>query len=216
VRIHSCHLAALHFTDATLWIQDDDVDVGAIFHAINSSASGVATCCSNNRHLLLTLSQDVIKQAAENYPETDFYDVDALLTQLGIGEAFVTVLNEKGIPTPLVHTMLLPPRSRMDILSEDEIRDLVSNSKLVQQYATTLDSESAYELITAKLNEAAERSAQKEEETNSKKEVRPQKEEGFFDHPVVKQVGRTAAAIITRSLLGALGLGGRSRKNRLF
>lgn len=158
----------------------------------------------------------VIKQAAENYPETEFYDVDALLTQLGIGEAFVTVLNEKGIPTPLVHTMLVPPRSRMDVLSEDEIHTLVSKSKLVQKYATTLDSESAYELITEKLEEAAARTVQQEEETNSKKEVRPQKEEGFFDHPVVKQVGRTAASIITRSLLGALGLGGRSRKKRLF
>ena len=64
-RIHSCHLSALHFTNATLWVQDDDVDVCAILHAVNSCTAGVATCCSNNRHLLLTLSQDVIKQAAE-------------------------------------------------------------------------------------------------------------------------------------------------------
>ena len=64
-RINSCHLATLHLTDATLWVQDDDVDVCAILHAVNSCTSGVATCCSNDRHLLLTLSQDVIKQAAE-------------------------------------------------------------------------------------------------------------------------------------------------------
>src|SRR6476620_1144307 len=59
-----------------------------------------------------------IKQAAENYPETEFYKVDELLTQLGIGEAFVTTLNEKGVPTPLVHVLLAPPRSRMDILTD--------------------------------------------------------------------------------------------------
>ncbi|MEO8711354.1 MAG: helicase HerA-like domain-containing protein, partial [Parafilimonas sp.] len=56
-----------------------------------------------------------IKQAAENFPETNFYKTEDLLTQMGIGEALVTFLNEKGIPTPLVHTMLCPPRSRMDI-----------------------------------------------------------------------------------------------------
>jgi uncharacterized protein len=59
-----------------------------------------------------------IKQAAENFPESPFYKTDELLTQMGIGEAFVTLLNEKGIPTPLVHTLLCSPRSRMDILNE--------------------------------------------------------------------------------------------------
>ena len=50
-----------------------------------------------------------IKQTAENYPETEFYKTEDLITQLGIGEALITMLNEKGIPTPLVHTMLCPP-----------------------------------------------------------------------------------------------------------
>ena len=59
-----------------------------------------------------------IKQTAENYPETEFYKTEDLITQLGIGEALITMLNEKGIPTPLVHAMLFPPRSRMDILTE--------------------------------------------------------------------------------------------------
>ncbi|TAF50221.1 MAG: DUF853 family protein, partial [Sphingobacteriia bacterium] len=62
-----------------------------------------------------------IKQAAENFPETAFYETDALLTQMGIGEALVTLLNEKGIPTPLVHVSLCSPRSRMDVLSDAEI-----------------------------------------------------------------------------------------------
>src|SRR5450631_967648 len=70
----------------------------------------------------------VIKQTAENYPETSFYKTVDLITQMGIGEAFITMLNEKGIPTPLVHTMLLAPRSRMDILSDAEIDAVVSKS----------------------------------------------------------------------------------------
>lgn len=165
----------------------------------------------------------VIKQAAENYPETTFYDVDELLTQLGIGEAFITLLNEKGIPTPLVHTMLVPPRSRMDILSDSEVDTLTGNSKLVKKYVQSLDSVSAHEIITQKLNEAAERTnAAEEAETKAKEETKQEKEEkkaakkeeSFFDNPTVKQVGRTAASVITRSLLGALGLGGRTRRKK--
>jgi DNA helicase HerA-like ATPase len=163
----------------------------------------------------------VIKQAAENYPETEYYDVDELLTQLGIGEAFVTLLNEKGIPTPLVHTMLMPPRSRMDVLNEEEVDTLTAKSKLVKKYAETIDSESAHEIITAKLEEAAAKTkAAEEAEEQAKEEAKEEnkrpakKEEGFFDNPTVKQVGRTAATIITRSLLGALGLGGRSSKKK--
>lgn len=154
-----------------------------------------------------------IKQAAENFPETDFYQTDELLTQLGIGEAFVTLLNEKGIPTPLVHTMLCAPRSRMDVLTEGEINQLVASSKLSAKYSKEVDSESAYEMLTAKLEEAAEKSKTIEEE-EPKQSGRPKKEESFFDNPVVRQVGRTAASVITRSLLGALGLGGRSRSTR--
>lgn len=158
----------------------------------------------------------VIKQAAENYPITEFYDIDELLTQLGIGEAFITLLNEKGIPTPLVHTMLLPPRSRMDILSDTEIEELVNKSKLAKKYAETIDSESAHEIITAKLEEAAEKTkAAEEQKAEAKEEKKTAKEEkGFFDNPTVKQVGRTAANVITRSLLGALGLGGRSTRRK--
>ena len=69
-----------------------------------------------------------IKQTAENYPETGFYDVDQLLTQVGIGEALVTMLNEKGIPTPLVHAMLLAPHSSMDVLTYGEVQKLVMTS----------------------------------------------------------------------------------------
>jgi hypothetical protein len=149
-----------------------------------------------------------IKQAAENFPITEFYKTDELLTQLGIGEALVTLLNEKGIPTPLVHTMLCSPRSRMDILLDTEIDHLVANSKLAAKYAKEIDSDSAYEMLTRKLEQAAAEAPPEAE----KPAGRTAKEPSFFDNPVVKQVGRTAASVITRSLLGALGLTGRSRK----
>ncbi len=158
----------------------------------------------------------VIKQTAENYPETEFYKTDDLITQLGIGEALVTMLNEKGIPTPLVHCMLRPPQSRMDILTEAEIDSLVSKSKIAAKYNKEVDSESAYEILNAKLNEAAKEDEQlkqrKSEEKAEKKSGKPAK--GFFDDPVVKSMTKTAGNTIVRSLLGVLGLGGRSRRSR--
>ncbi len=153
----------------------------------------------------------VIKQTAENYPETTFYKTEDLITQMGIGEAFITMLNEKGVPTPLVHTMLLAPRSRMDILTDLEIDAVVGKSKLTAKYNQVIDSQSAYEILTQKLEDAAQKTTAAQDDKKAK--AAP----GFFDNPVVKQVERTAAStvtsIITRSLLGALGLGGKGRKS---
>jgi DNA helicase HerA-like ATPase len=157
-----------------------------------------------------------IKMAAENYPETKFYDVDELLTGLGIGEALVTLLNEKGIPTPLVHTMLLSPHSRMDVLSAEEIDRIVSHSSLAKKYNVIIDNDSAFEILTRKLQQAATLEKEEEEQKAAAKPKKAEKEESFFDNTAVKQASRTAASIITRSLLGALGLGGRSKRKSLF
>jgi uncharacterized protein len=155
----------------------------------------------------------VIKQTAENYPETEFYDADQMLTQMGIGEAFVTLLNEKGIPTPLAHVMLAPPKSRMDVLTDAELDATIAKSKLAGKYNQVVDSQSAYEILNQKL-EAAASKTEEESESKTKGSGKAKKEESFFDNPMVKQVGRTAAGIITRSLLGALGLGGRTSRSR--
>lgn len=162
-----------------------------------------------------------IKQTAENYPLSDFYKTDELLTQIGIGQALITCLNEKGVPTPLAATMLVSPRSRMDVLTPAEIDALVNNSKLVKKYSEQIDNESAYEILTAKLEEAANKTAAAAAEASSNKTSGSQKKEkGFLeevlDSSAARQVGRTAASVITRSLLGALGLGGRSKKSSWF
>ena len=153
----------------------------------------------------------VIKQTAENYPETTFYKTEDLITQLGIGEALLTMLNEKGIPTPLVHCMMCSPRSRMDVLTDAEIDALVSKSKLNAKYNQVIDSQSAYEILTDKLHQAAEKAVQQNDQKQSG--TTGKKEEGFFDNPIVKSMTRTAGNTIVRSLLGSLGLGGRSRKS---
>jgi uncharacterized protein len=153
----------------------------------------------------------VIKQTAQNYPETEFYKTEDLITQLGIGEALVTMLNEKGIPTPLAHVMLCAPRSRMDVLTDGEIDAIAAKSKLVAKYNQAIDSQSAYEILTAKLQEAAENAPAEGEK--AKKGTKEEKStlEKVADNTIVKSMVRTAGNTIVRSLLGALGLGGRSR-----
>jgi uncharacterized protein len=161
----------------------------------------------------------VIKQTAENYPETVFYKTEDLITQLGTGEALVTILNEKGIPTPLVHCMIRPPQSRMDILSDMEIDALVGKSKIAAKYNQVIDNISAHEILTEKLEEASkkeEEQKQKQEEQKTEKKTTTKKEKTVFDDPTIRSMTRTAGNTIIRSLLGVLGLGGRSRRKSLF
>jgi DNA helicase HerA-like ATPase len=102
-----------------------------------------------------------IKLTAENYPLSDFYKTDEIITSLGTGEALVTALNEKGIPTPLAATMMRAPMSRMDILSQAELDTINKGSDLVRKYSRTIDRESAYELLSTKIK-AIEKQAAKE------------------------------------------------------
>lgn len=163
-----------------------------------------------------------IKLAAQNFPITDHYDVEEMLTQLGIGEALITVLNEKGIPTPLAATMLRAPRSRMDILSKPEVSDLIAGSRLVGKYNQEIDRESAYELLTDKIAEFEEEERQlelqkqreKEEKARSRSTGRRRRQKeptSMLEEIANSSVGRTVARELTRGILGVFGLGGRSR-----
>ena len=153
-----------------------------------------------------------IKQAAENYPTSVFYKTEDLITGLGIGEALVTMLDEKGVPTPLVHCMMAPPRSRMDILTPSEIDAITAKSKLIPKYNQVIDSVSAYEMLTQKLQDAANKNPAAPAKPGAKPE--PSTLDKILNSGAAKQVERTAASMITRGLLGALGLGGRSSSKK--
>jgi hypothetical protein len=100
----------------------------------------------------------------------------------------------------------------MDVLTGAEMDGLVNSSKLVKKYNQEIDSQSAYEILTAKLEEAAEKTAAAPPAKTGRQKEEKSVLETVLDSPVTRQIGRTAASVITRSLLGALGLGGRSRK----
>jgi hypothetical protein len=87
---------------------------------------------------------------AENFPVTPFYSLENEITELPIGEAFVTVLNEKGVPTPVVRTWMAPPASKIGTIGEDRIENLVSSSVLFKKYSppSTIHSEVNPQLIS--------------------------------------------------------------------
>ena len=161
-----------------------------------------------------------LKLISQNYPESEYYDIEKLLTELGIGEALVTVLNEKGSPTPIAHTILCAPQSRMDVLSKEEINNLLSQSALVKKYNQEIDRESAFEILNAKLNSAnqAKESAVAKpialKESNGSLNPVPNIITDALGSTAGKQVMRTIAREVTRGLLGVLGLSSGSKRGK--
>jgi uncharacterized protein len=154
-----------------------------------------------------------IKLTAENYPITEFYDTETVLTEMGIGEALVTVLNEKGIPTPLALTLLRAPQSRMDVLTDQEINRIISNSNLIHKYDEEIDRESAYEILGGKIEQAQEQAASTSS-SSSRGSARQEKSmiEKVVNNTTTRQIGRTVARELTRGLLGVLGIKSSTRR----
>ncbi|MBJ6366924.1 helicase HerA-like domain-containing protein [Snuella sedimenti] len=150
-----------------------------------------------------------IKLTAQNYPDSDYYDTTEVLTSLGIGEALVSALDEKGRPTPLSATMMRAPMSRMDVLTASELSDLIEKSKLAKKYNETIDRESAYEILNDKIEraqaeEAKEKARQEREaliKATSKKQTSTRRRQSTRINPIVKVL--TSATFI-RSVFGIL------------
>jgi len=141
-----------------------------------------------------------IKLTAENYPISDYYDTKEVLTSLGIGEALISALDEKGRPTPLAATLLRAPMSRMDVLSNSELKEVISNSKLVRKYNEVIDRESAYEMLNKKI-EKAETEAKKEEAKPASRSRTTRQRRSTRQNPIVKVL--TSATFI-RGVMGIL------------
>ena len=144
-----------------------------------------------------------IEKAVENYPISAYYKADEVITQLGIGEAFVTALNEKGIPTPLAHTYMRSPLSRMDVLSDAEINSLIVSSDLVNKYLNDVNKESAYEILSKKLERASTSVPQEKKPIG-----RPKKEksalETILSDSTTKSFIRTIGNQLIRGFFGKL------------
>ncbi|MEM1257302.1 MAG: helicase HerA-like domain-containing protein, partial [Bacteroidota bacterium] len=142
-----------------------------------------------------------IKLTAQNYPDSEFYKTEEILTSLGIGEALISALDEKGRPTPLSATMLRAPMSRMDVLTDKELKKAIAASKLVKKYNEDIDRESAYEILNEKIAKA-ETEAEREKEQEAKRKTasrRTSSRRSTRMNPVVKVL--TSATFI-RGVLG--------------
>jgi DNA helicase HerA-like ATPase len=122
---------------------------------------------------------DALRKAARTFPMTTHYDVERTLTSLGIGEALVSVLNAKGIPTPLAATRLVPPDSRMAPLTPEEIAALVAASPFAAKYNTEVDRESAHEIISGRLTNAKAAAATAAAEAELREQVSPTTADGL-------------------------------------
>ncbi len=143
-----------------------------------------------------------IKLTAENYPDSEYYDTAEVLTKLGIGEALVSSLSEKGIPTPLARTMLRAPMSRMDVLTPKELKTQIAISDIAEKYNEVIDRKSAYEILNGKIEKAHEREEKEaiaKEKAKAKKKTTSRKSTRM--NPILKVV--TSATFI-RGVLGIL------------
>ena len=144
---------------------------------------------------------DALKKTVNTYPRSDFYQIDQVLTSLGTGQALITVLNEKGIPTEVVATMLTPPKAVMGPLSSTDYQKLIDSSDLTAKYAEAIDPESAYEILTKRVNEKL---AEHEEEA---KEITPQPAkaektivEKVMGATITRQIGKEIVRGIIRNV----------------
>ncbi|RMI32996.1 helicase HerA-like domain-containing protein [Nocardia stercoris] len=149
--------------------------------------------------------QQALTKTVKTYPKTETYDLAQALTSLGIGEAIVTVLSETGAPTPVAWTRLRAPRSFMGAIGDDAVHARAERSPLFAKYGATVDRESAYEILAAKVQASQ---AEPEAPPQPKRSGPDDKTaaERIMDNPAVKNFLRSAATAagreISRSIFG--------------
>jgi DNA helicase HerA-like ATPase len=119
-----------------------------------------------------------LKAAVTTYPKTDDYDLEEDLTQLGTGEAMVTILSERGAPTPVVWTKLLPPQSLMAAIGEAEVEAAAKADGLWARYAEEVDRDSAREKLAGRLAESAAAEAADDQEAEARRQAPPKQPKG--------------------------------------
>ena len=143
-----------------------------------------------------------IKLTAQNYPETEYYDTAEVLTSLGIGEALISALDEKGRPSALAATLLRAPESRMDILTDDELSDLIADSPLNDKYNESINRRSAEEMLQEKIERAHEEEIKEKSKKETSRTSSRKPRASTRQNPIIKVL--TSASFI-RGVMGILG-----------
>lgn len=146
--------------------------------------------------------EQALRAAVRTFPRTAFYDLSQTLTSLGVGEAVVTVLNSRGVPTPVVAARLIPPASRMSPLTPEELQADIRSSDLAAEYGQAVDRESAREILAARMAKTAppEESTPPAKRAQAGKTV-TQVAVGALSTSIARTVGRE----VVRGIFGLLG-----------
>lgn len=156
--------------------------------------------------------QKAVRAAAQTFRANPKLDTETAITELGVGEALVSVLDDKGQPTPVERVFICPPQSRIGPLSDSERSEQMQKSPLRSKYEQALDRESAYEILAARTQQDALTENTPASAQNTRVEPNPTAELlGAFAKSAVRSIGTQVGREIIRGVLGSL-LGGRRRR----
>jgi hypothetical protein len=171
------------------------------------------------QHALRAFTPDdekALRATANTFPRSPFYDIPRAILSLGIGEALVTVLNDRGTPTPVAATRMAPPSSRMAPIPPADRMDRVRRSPLLAEYGTAVDRESAREMLLARAGGAA--GGAQGAEPPAVPAGRPGASEPTAAEAVGKAInsplGRAVGRELVRGLFGILGVSTSPRRRR--
>lgn len=166
--------------------------------------------------------QKAVKTAAQTFRANPAFDTETAITELGTGEALVSFLDEKGAPQPVERTFILPPQSQIGPITSEERNSLTTSSILYRHYSETIDRESAYEILTERLNtiqqekEAVQQA--KVDDKTRKEQEKAEKAQAKADEQASKAKKKFWGALATsvllpvaRTALNALIKGGKKR-----
>ncbi len=154
--------------------------------------------------------QKALRAAANSFRANPAFDTEEALVALGTGEALISVLDEKGVPTIVEKANILPPSSSMDAASEAEIKAAIENSPLFGKYEEVKDEESAYEVITEQNEkEAEEEKKAAEKEAKEKEKEKKAKEKEKSKKKTTSKAAKKATSAFTKTVNSAANTIGR-------
>ena len=162
--------------------------------------------------------QKAVKAAAQTFRENPDLDVEEVISELGVGEALVSTLQEKGIPSIVQRTLVRPPSSRLGAITEAERATVIAASPFAGKYDTPVDRESAYELLAKKADDAAAEAEQQKKTAEAAKAAKSrasashsgrsrQSSTEVLTNTVLREVGRQVTRSLIRGILGSLTKG---------
>lgn len=148
--------------------------------------------------------QKALKAAAQSFRANPAFNTETVISELGIGEALISLLNEKGAPQPVERAFILPPEGQIGPLTADERQAIITSSIVNRFYAQGIDRESAYEILTERLSrvqQEKEKAAQEKiDEKARKAQEKEQRAQDKIDQQAAKQRtkvwGTIASAVV--------------------